>query len=141
MPRFVARSLGTISAYSSAVARLAAHNDVRGCVGALTVDHLNPMCGAGTIKAMATCRLDRQPGPANPGAANLQVQVNAAAGVRPGQGTTIGQVLVPAIAFLAAEQAGPARTHLQRELLNLTRSTLVKSASGSGAAYVIDVQA
>jgi hypothetical protein len=140
LPRFVANAApGSIRGFSSEVAKKVNPVEIRDCVSCLMHGHLDPNGRAGTIRTTFSVRLDRQPGGSGDAAgANLQLQANAAV-VRPGQGTTIGQVIVPAAVFVLAH-LHPQSTNLLAQLQNVTRSALLRSASGSGTWYFIGVQ-
>ncbi len=140
LPRFVARSApGQIRGYRAAVARLANQAELRDCVAGLTYGHLDPAGRPGTIRTRATVRLDRQPnaGAGDNAAANFQLQVNAAAGIEPGAGTTIGQVVVPLATFLTAHLHP--EQNVRRQLENVVRGALNRSATGGGTWYLVVV--
>jgi|SRR5271157_5071933 len=137
-PTFVARLIGPIRGSEAARRHAVSPIDVRAVVGELKIGHLDPAFllnapGGLTIHLQGTVRLDRQPN-TTAGDANLQVQVND---VPRAGGSSIAQVLVPIVTFQCAN-THPERLNATNHLLNIVRSTLLRSA-GDGMSYTIVV--
>jgi len=134
-----------IRGYSIRVRGLANDVEIRDVVSALCIDQLDP--GGREITDIGnfhhrnpsiTVRLDRQANTSG-GAANLQLQVNSAAlspiRLNQSDGTTIAQVIVPALVYRSAF-ACP-QTSVRAHLENVVRSALLSSLQSMGFQYTI----